>query len=417
MTNGGRRAPAMRACAWIAVVGASAAACAVAAMRAGTSTSVYGNDFTVFYAAAANVRATLDPYHHPLAERWPYLYPPLFAQLLAPLTCASLPAAAFLWAAGNLLASALTMRRAERMVFADATASVAARRTFRAAFAVAFAPLVLGNALLGQVNVWIALLIATALDQDARARPRSAGLALALAISVKLTPATLLAYAAARRSWRFAFWTVAWLVGVQAVSFAALGAHRRALAREWFSVVVVNGWKFNFAGAGNQSLRGAAERFFSSGATDVAAFPTVTVIDLGGGWTWIWLFATAAVMGALIATARQASGAVRHGHAAAAASVACCAVPLVSKLSWTAHFAVLALPLACALKFALEKSRSDWRARGAVVVLLTGFWCNSRVFPLTFREWCEAHSVFTALALGLLAYCVGASGKTGKSGE
>jgi alpha-1,2-mannosyltransferase len=415
MTNGGRRSSAMRACAWIAVVGAASAACAVAAARAGTSTSVYGNDFTVFYAAAANVRATLDPYHHPLAERWPYLYPPLFAQLLAPLTCASLPAAAFLWTAGNLLASALTMRQAERIVFADSTASVAARRTFRAAFAVAFAPLALGNALLGQVNVWIALLIATALDHDARARPRTAGLALALAISVKLTPATLLAYAAARRSWRFAFWTVAWLVGMQAVSFASLGAHRQALAREWFSVVVVNGWKFNFAGAGNQSLRGAAERFFSSGATDVAAFPTVTLIDLGGGWTWIWLSATAAVMGAVIATARRTRGA--GDGRAAAAGVACCAVVLVSKLSWTAHFAVLASPLACALKFALEKSRSDWCARGTVVVLLTGFWCNSRVFPLTFREWCEAHSVFTVLALGLLAYCVGASGKTGKSGE
>src|SRR5436305_13230316 len=79
----------------------------LAVERAGQNPSLYGNDFTVFYAAARNLLQKGDPYNHPLAVHTPYLYPPLFALLMVPLTLLSLPNAALVWCWLNLIAALL----------------------------------------------------------------------------------------------------------------------------------------------------------------------------------------------------------------------------------------------------------------------------------------------------------------------
>lgn len=74
--------------------GGAAAVCGVGAARSGATPEAYGNDFTVFYAAARQVLPTGDPYDIAIRAATPYLYPPLFAQLLTPLAWSPLPVAA-----------------------------------------------------------------------------------------------------------------------------------------------------------------------------------------------------------------------------------------------------------------------------------------------------------------------------------
>jgi alpha-1,2-mannosyltransferase len=65
--------------------------------KAGQTHTEYGNDFTVFYAAARNLYYYGDPYNHPIAAKTPYLYLPLFSLLIMPLGAMQLKTAASIW--------------------------------------------------------------------------------------------------------------------------------------------------------------------------------------------------------------------------------------------------------------------------------------------------------------------------------
>ncbi len=362
------------------------------APRAGTTSSLYGNDFTVFYAAAERIVATGNPYDIAIREHTPYLYPPLFAHLLAPLTCLSLSFASFLWTFGNCVAFAL--------LFGVSFQSLNANKTGpRLAWLIAFLPLLLGNLALGQVNLWIALLATLALTRERRT-PWSAGLCLALAISIKLTPAVLLVHFAARRSWKLLAWCGGFGIALNGASFLALGPARVAILRGWFDEVVVNGWKFNFAVSGNQSLNGAFLRFFTSAHTDAPRFPSVTLLDTGSLAPTLVLGLCGLFLGL---SAWRSFQSTRNKQAAHAAALATCACLLLSKLSWVVHFPMLALPLALIARDAFGRRKKA----GVLLMLGAGlcFWSSFRFVPEALRVGAETFSGFTMVAVGLAAYC------------
>jgi alpha-1,2-mannosyltransferase len=367
------------------------------APRAGTTTSTYGNDFTVFYAAAERIVQTGNPYDIAIREHTPYLYPPLFAHLLAPLTWLSLSSASIVWALGNCLAFGLLFSISFRTFKTDTVGP-------RIAWLVAFIPLLLGNLALGQVNLWIALLVAIALQRDLERRtPWSAGLALALAISIKLTPAVFLIHFAARRSWKTLGWSAVWGIALNGLSFLALGPERMAILNGWFSEIVVNGWKFNFAVSGNQSLIGAAMRFFTNARTDAPRFPSVTILDCGPAFSLVQL---ALIGTALGLCAWQSWRTANDSRAAHAAAFAACVCLLVSKLSWVVHFAMLALPLALLANESFKPTDRRAPSRWILAISTVCLWSGFRFVPEIVRVGSEAFSAFTCVAVAIALYCL-----------
>lgn len=351
------------------------ALCAIGAARSGTTPDRYGNDFTVFYAAAQQAQCAGNPYVISIRAATPYLYPPLFAQLLSPLTVFPLPTAAFLWAVGNIGGWIWLARLASAV--AGNQPQPGSRQVW---WWVSLAPLLIGNVLLGQVNIWIAALVTFAVVSDARRqRSGTAGLALAVATSIKLTPALLIPYFVGRRAWRIVGWWAAWAIVLNGLSAGALGSERWAILHDWYATIVVQGWRFDFATPSNQSLYGAALRVGRAwfGCDDLPYWPLALVG--AGGLFWVGH------------AGRHLSGASAYPAAALAAG----GCVLAAKLSWVAHFALLALPIATLL--ASEKPR---RLAWLAIVAFAGCaWSSFRATPSWLRLRVEDWSLFAVAGL------------------
>ena len=154
-------------------------------------------DFTVFFAAARALARGLSPYDMSALEQFApagainavltYSYPPLLAQLLAPLTAFPLETAARLWTAFNLLAPGAAV------AFLAASAGWRARP-------LAWAILILGATLFlpavytylsGQASLWILACLSLAIGLEQREHHVTAGVLAGLAL-VKLHPLLLL---------------------------------------------------------------------------------------------------------------------------------------------------------------------------------------------------------------------------------
>lgn len=305
--------------------------------RAGSSHMVYGNDFTVFYAAGRNFLECADPYNHPISARTPYLYPPLFALLIAPLSLLSLPTAATIWYWLNLIFLAVLVRAAARyFAGSEMYAIVVLLLISRAS---------IDNLWWGQVNILIALLILCWYIYRERAANLSA-IFLALAISIKITPAIFVLYLLFKKGYQeLARVAVAGLT-LTSLSVLPLGVKAPELLIGWFRRTILNGEGFNWAYLGNQSLRACIARFFEASDTGSTIYPRVTLIDLGGtGAQTLFLIC---VISLLIFTAYR----FKSSGLGSDREVAICVVLMLmlSNLSWKAHFIVMALPLACLLK-------------------------------------------------------------------
>lgn len=360
-----------RTCLW----SVAAAVCGVGAARSGATPEAYGNDFTVFYAAARRVLLTGDPYDIAIRAATPYLYPPLFAQLLTPLAWLPLPVAAGIWAVGNVVAVFWLWRLAR-----PATPAGGADEAWWWA---ALAPIFVGNILLGQVNLWVAVAVTFALLADAeRRRAVWGGLALALATSVKLSPVLLWPYFVGRRAWRLLGWCAFWALLLNGASFALLGAARWDVVGGWWREVVVQGWRFDFAVPSNQSLYGAAVRTAQwCGAAGTPPYWPVAVLGAG------WLFGVGHA-------SRRASGPAAH-PAAAAAGLWCV---LGFKLSWVVHFALAALAVAVALGRPLQRRTG----RVGVMAFALCAWSSFQLVPAALRTAVETWSLFVVAGAAIM---------------
>jgi hypothetical protein len=275
-----------------------------------------GTDFRAYLEAAEALRAGHDPY----AGVHPYLYPPLLAVVLVPLTFLPSAAAAWVWAAGSAAALA-------------ASAGFVARGSPRVLLlALLFAPFAATQWNL-QANAFVLLLLVLARDRLDRGFEAGGGALLGLSVALK--PFGLLAAAALILAgrWRAALAAAgaALLPFALAVPFtgatgaaASAGAVKRILSSSWVETY-----------GANVSLNGSLDRFLPEGAG--ASRHRAVGLTIAG-WTL-----------ALVAVA--AAGAARGGkrlRPSAVVDAALAATLLGASSSWMHHSAIL-FPAAAAL--------------------------------------------------------------------
>jgi len=295
-----------------------------------------GTDLRAYLEAAAALRAGHDPY----AGVYPYLYPPLLAVVLVPLTFLPPPAAAWLWAAASAAALA-------------ASAALVARGSARIlVLALLFAPFAATQWNL-QANAFVLLLLVLARERLDRGFEWGGGALLGVSIAVK--PFGLLAACALLLAgrWRAAgaaaaaallpfLLVVPFLGGTGAA--ASAGSVKRILSSSWVETY-----------GGNVSLNGSLDRALPDGAGPSRHRAVGLAV---AGWTL-----------ALVAAA--AAGAIRGGRrlrASAVVDASVAATLLGASSSWLHHSTVLfpavaALgPPAQAAVVALYGIAAAWRA-------------------------------------------------------
>lgn len=366
------------------------------ARKSGTNAGVYSNDFNVYYHAANEIRAGRDPYQNSLGDWTPYLYPPLLAELITPLTMLSVPVAAYLWfliSAASMICAALMSGRMSALfvsengpVVADADGSFTLRSAVAAAAVVVVLRFTLDTFNLGQVNTIVAALAVAHVYLYARDRKALSAMALVLAIAFKLTPALLIVYHVAKLRLKFAAVCAALVVGVTAISFLPFEGRGLDAFRVFANRTLKNEQGYNLADPGNQSLRGAIARLT---ARDEG--------DSGGETRRPVETATLAIALVLLAAAVFAARRARS-ELAGAAPFFCCVV-LLSPLSWKAHFVILVLPVAYLLSLVFHPYTSAVARRVILSTIVASFalfnLTSPRIVGLAAAEWADAHSLVT----------------------
>lgn len=375
------------------------------ARKSGTNPEVYGNDFSVYYHAAREVIAGRDPYQHSLGDWTPYIYPPLLAELIAPLALLPLPVAAYLWflinaasivAAAGMSASLADDKRGRGAPEQHVSESTAWRAALAACAVVLVLRFVLDTFNLGQVNAVVAALAVAHVYLYARDRKALSAVALVIAVSIKLTPALLLLYHIAKLRLKFAVACAGLLVAVTAMSFLPFGSRVPDALQVFWSRTVKNEQGYDFAYSGNQSLRGAIARLIddangasprNEGGSRKPADPATLLISI-------------VLLGLAVFAAVRA-----RNELAAAAPFFCCLV-LLSPLSWKAHYVILILPVA----YLLCRARAPGKARQLIAATLVAAFVlfnltSPHVIGLAAAEWVDAHSLVFAGALLIFIAC------------
>lgn len=377
------------------------------ARESGTDPEVYGNDFNVYYHAAREVIAGRDPYQRSLGDWTPYIYPPLFAELMVPFALLPLPVAAYIWflisaasivgAAWMSVSLATRTSELESGVLKQAVAEAAWWKAVTSAVTVVVVlRFVLDTFNLGQVNALVAGLAVAHVYLYARGRKALSALALVIAVSIKLTPAVLILYHIAKLRVRFAVACLALLIAVSALSFLPFGGDSVGAFRVFVNRTLKNEQGYDFAYAGNQSLRGAIARF-QDGAkeplspNDGSRKPAEAVT----------------LMISILLLLLAAFTAVRAQNELAAAAPIFCCVVLLSPLSWKAHYVMLVLPVG----YLVSRMRTSVRSRTLITATLATTFAlfnltSPRVIGLSPAEWADAHSLVLAGSLLIYVACI-----------
>jgi len=374
------------------------------ARKSGANPDVYGNDFNVYYRAARETIAGRDPYQHALGEWTPYIYPPLLAELLAPLALSPLPVAAYLWFLISAASIAAAAWMAARMVSVEREGAPPDQQAteptlWRGAVAACAVAIVLRFVLdtfnLGQVNGVVAALAVAHIYLYARDRKTLSAVALVLAASIKLTPALLLVYHIAKLRLKFAIACASLLVGVTALSVLPFGPRGPEVFQTFWRRTVRNEQGYDLAYSGNQSLRGAVARLILRSRGDA---PYVDEARQPGELATV-LISIALLGVAVLAAVRTQS------EAAAAAPFFCCLV-LLSPLSWKAHYVILILPIAHMLYLAKTWAKGRLVIVATLVAAFALFNLTSpKVIGLAAAEWADEHSLVFAGALLVFVAC------------
>jgi len=351
--------------------------------------SGHRTDVTVYTTASRAMLAGGDPYAAPSPRGWHYLYPPLFALLLAPLDGLDPEWQGVVWYFVSLLLAFASLREVARLLRAVAPG---APRAFRVLAVVALAFPALNTLQRGQAGFAVLYPLLLGLRVVLTGRSRAArfggGVALALPVVIKLTPAMpvgvlLLAEAVrsrARSAWLLLGGAAGLLVFVLLLPAAAIGWRRNAdLLAEWTREVAANpsvekGRFFVPWTVRNQSFENGVRRLehlvsyaFLGGKDDRR-------LDLGAEFhadppedsrAAGWVVAAVRVLLVVLLLA----AAVRLARAppverAALFGAACAASLAVSPLAWGHHF-VLWYPAALLVPVALDARGPAWRRRAA----------------------------------------------------
>jgi alpha-1,2-mannosyltransferase len=306
---------------------------------------LHHQDLDAYLAAGRAVvhgQALYDPFlHHPFPDpslRPAYIYPPVFALLVAPLAILPDPAATVIWlliGQAALAAAMITMLRWLRPTASAVTAIVVATLTFYPLWV---------DAVQGQANLLVLLLVGVGISGIVRNKPRF-GAALGVAAALKLTPLLLLAWLLLDRRFREAAWMIGALVAVTGAA---------ALVRFDDTIVffrqVLPALAAGTAYYANQSLAGVLSRVFTANPYTT---PWVTL-----SWAFLLPVAGAVVLGALW------SWRMRRQPALSRAIAFLPLLPLVSSVTWPHHLVIL-LPVCWMV--ALGLAQRGWPIAPTVV--------------------------------------------------
>jgi hypothetical protein len=382
------------------------------AQRSGTDPKTYKNDFNVYYFAAGEIRDARSPYDRSLGDWTPYLYPPLLAEIIVPLSLLPLPVAAYLWFLLSAMAVFVVVQLSMRLVIyrgengegkLSATAIPAlesegaigslplkteARTWISVITLLVFLRFILDNFDYGQVNPVVAALCVAHLYFYTRNRKLVSACALILAISIKITPVIFILFHLIKGRLKFASFSVLLLTAVTVLSFAPFGGRAPEAFNTFVNRTIKNEQGFNFAYHGNQSLRAAIERLSGNNEATDPSSPVTAIIGLG--------FLALACYVAFRAKTEINS----------AAPFFCCTV-LLSPLSWKQHFVILILPVAFLAGELLCEERPIGKKVFLAILLLTFALFNltsPKLIGVVAAEWCDAHSlVFSGGLLIFLA--------------
>ncbi len=324
------------------------------------------NDFSVYYTAARAVLEGVDPYLLEGPNGRPFVYPPGFAVLIAPLACLPFAVAATLWTALGFTAVFASLWFCLDLLGVSRGASAWAVGGLTLVCSGRMLDSELGN---GQANHWVLLGIAASAWLVARGRATLAGFALAIAIVAKVTPLLLVVYFAARRQWRVCAGVAAGIVVMAGLLPALALGPRAALEANlaWTRIIVhplLPGTPRSFRPDGNAarrahgySLRAFLQRHLS--ATQAASHHDEPVFVNSVSWsrrTLNFIYLASALL--LLAATALALGAHRPRDSPRwlleIASVAATMV-LIAPLARKAHFVVLLLPFAIGVTRTLQK--------------------------------------------------------------
>ena len=297
-------------------------------------------------------------------EAWvvAYIYPPFFAELLAPLTPLGLVGAARVWL---LVVHAAFFSSLALILRIHPELSRAGRRLLLVA-ALGFMPVYLNLKFQQVATVWL-LLVTAALWAALRRRDGLAGGFIAVAASIKVTPIFLIPLFARLGRWRVAIMGSGLLVIITVVTMLAS-------PDSWqFFTVVLPRIGLGTANWDNGSIDGLVSRIvvlapqLLGGATQsvakaVIALAAITIIGVT-----LWLAGRAGT---------NDGWTIRLSVAALMTSLL-----IVSSVTWQHHLVILLLPMATALAWITQRrpgARYGWALAAAYVMC----WADRRAFPL-----------------------------------
>ncbi len=307
-----------------------------------------------------------------------YIYPPLFALALAPLTPLGLLWAGRVWL---LVVHAALVASLWLILRVNPELTPAGRRLFLIA-AFLFMPVYLTLHFQQVASLWLLLLTAT-LWAALRDRDRWAGIMLALAASLKVVPIFLIPLFARLGRWAIAAWAAAALCAITGLTVLVSPG-----SLDFFTVVLPR-LSLGNANWDNGSINGLISRsvvlfpgaFGSQTARVAAAAISASVVIVVGLTLW-------------------QAGRVGRDPWQLRLSVAAFIVALliVSSVTWQHHLVTLLLPLAVGMAWIIERRPQRRYAVGLVVGYLL-CWLDRRAFPLPADG--VAHSTWQAI--GILA--------------
>ena len=296
------------------------------------------------------------------SEAWvvAYIYPPFFAELLAPLTPLGLVAAARIWL---LAVHAAFFAGLVLLIRLNPELSRAGRRLFLVA-AFGFMPVYLNLKFQQVATLWL-LLLALTLWAALRRRDGIGGLALALAASLKVGPVFFIPLLARVNRLRMALLGAAILVALTAITMLlAPGSWQ-------FFTVVLPRIGLGTANWDNGSINGLISRIVELSPTLLGS-ATQTVAK------GVIAISAVALIGATIWHSRGGDPRWRVRLGVAALTTA---LLIASSVTWQHHLVTLLLPLGTAMAWIAARrppARYGWLLTGAYALC----WVDRRVFPL-----------------------------------
>ena len=195
-------------------------------------------DFDTYYYAAKDAASGSSVYteHEDVS---PYIYPPFFACLIAPLTVFNLEIASFIWYILSLGFFFLSILLCFNFVFGRENIENILRSVPlvpRVLFLIVIAGFFLDNISMLQVNILLCFLVLGAFYFFRKERAVLAGAFLAMAISIKIIPSLFLLYFIVKREFKICIFTIFWML----IFFLVIPSCYLGIENAWQSLMVWN---------------------------------------------------------------------------------------------------------------------------------------------------------------------------------